>query len=108
MLVIRPTGKRHNNGQRIWLCKCDCGNYKNVNQSDLLGGKTKSCRCLQGKLLKMRNKKDAEQITDNFLKRIICIHNPQVKGQNIPKEIIKIKQAHIKLKRKLKECQTTI
>ena len=42
-----------------WLCKCDCGNYKEVLQSCLLSGSTKSCGCLRleiNKTLK-RNKK---------------------------------------------------
>ena len=28
-----------------WKCKCDCGNIKIINQSDLICGKSKSCGC---------------------------------------------------------------
>ena len=30
----------------MWLCKCDCGNYKIVSSKCLRDGKTKSCGCL--------------------------------------------------------------
>lgn len=30
----------------IWLCKCDCGNYKEVPSYSLLNGHTQSCGCL--------------------------------------------------------------
>ena len=31
----------------IWLCKCQCGNYTKVRNSNLLSGGTKSCGCLE-------------------------------------------------------------
>lgn len=34
------------NKQRIWLCKCDCGNEKMVPTKYLTSGDTKSCGCL--------------------------------------------------------------
>lgn len=30
-----------------WLCKCECGGFKNISQCDLLSGRTRSCGCLQ-------------------------------------------------------------
>lgn len=30
-----------------WLCKCDCGNFKIINGSDLKSNKTRSCGCLR-------------------------------------------------------------
>lgn len=33
-------------GERGYLCKCDCGNYKEVLSAYLLGGHTSSCGCL--------------------------------------------------------------
>lgn len=32
---------------RIWLCKCECGNTREVKQSNLTSGHTKSCGCLR-------------------------------------------------------------
>lgn len=39
---------RPGNGKRVkWLCTCDCGNELWVDSSDLAGGHTQSCGCLQ-------------------------------------------------------------
>lgn len=35
--------KRH---RAMWVCKCDCGNYKTVSSKCLRDGKTKSCGCI--------------------------------------------------------------
>lgn len=40
--VIKEKGKRTR-----WLCKCDCGNFKEVVTDYLRSGRTKSCGCLQ-------------------------------------------------------------
>lgn len=40
---ITPKGEK----LRMWRCKCDCGNEKNILQSQLRNGGTKSCGCLQ-------------------------------------------------------------
>ncbi len=36
-------------GHRVCLCQCECGNDKVAYRSNLLGGKTKSCGCLEEK-----------------------------------------------------------
>lgn len=36
-----------NHGNSMWLCKCECGNVKIVQGSNLTQGKTVSCGCLQ-------------------------------------------------------------
>lgn len=38
---ITPSGKK----RRMWHCRCDCGNEKDVDQQMLLSGRTKSCGC---------------------------------------------------------------
>lgn len=35
------------NKQKVWLCKCDCGNYTVVLYNSLMNNNTKSCGCLQ-------------------------------------------------------------
>lgn len=37
------------NNRKIWYCKCDCGNYKEVSTYQLLAGRVQSCGCLQSK-----------------------------------------------------------
>lgn len=47
LTVIQNTGKRSNDGRcPIWLCQCECGNYKEVSSAALLSGHTRSCGCL--------------------------------------------------------------
>ena len=42
-------------GQKVrWLCKCDCGNIKDVIAWELTSGKTKSCGCLQAESRHLR------------------------------------------------------
>lgn len=45
MLVIDRRG-RQPNGVAVWLCRCDCGNEKEVTQSNLVSGNVRSCGCL--------------------------------------------------------------
>ena len=40
--------------KRYWLCKCDCGNTKEVMSSNLKSGDVKSCGCLRKKVAKER------------------------------------------------------
>ena len=34
-------------GKVKWLCRCDCGNEKNISRSSLAAGYTKSCGCIR-------------------------------------------------------------
>ena len=50
LTVIKKTGKKvPNDNHLIWLCRCDCGNYKEVNAGSLTTGLTLSCGCLKSK-----------------------------------------------------------
>lgn len=44
LVAVSPTRKA-NNGQRYWLCQCDCGNSKEFMQGNLARGRTTSCGC---------------------------------------------------------------
>lgn len=44
-------------GNRKWLCRCDCGKYKEIDKSSLTCGKTKSCGCLSSEIASIRGKK---------------------------------------------------
>ena len=38
-----------------WLCKCDCGNIKEISTSNLTLGRIKSCGCLSKEKIIERN-----------------------------------------------------
>lgn len=43
---------RRGSGGLIWLCRCSCGNEKEVSSSNLRSGQIKSCGCLKKELMK--------------------------------------------------------
>ncbi|MGN0975925.1 MAG: hypothetical protein ACI4OL_07960 [Gemmiger sp.] len=43
LTVIGEAGRNGHN--RRWLCRCDCGSTLEIWQSNLLGGRSKSCGC---------------------------------------------------------------
>lgn len=49
LTAIACAGKRK--GHYYWRCRCKCGNETEVRQNHLLTGKTKSCGCLQAKVV---------------------------------------------------------
>ncbi len=55
LTVVELLNERAKNRQKIYRCSCNCGNYINVNHSDLLSGNTKSCGCLNKELLHRRS-----------------------------------------------------
>lgn len=48
-LTALKTEKVGNDGQRIWLCLCDCGNYTEVLAGNLRKRTTQSCGCINSK-----------------------------------------------------------
>jgi 5-methylcytosine-specific restriction endonuclease McrA len=54
-LTVLYKTKQDSSGRWYWMCKCDCGNLKEVIGSALPCGNTKSCGCLQ-KEIKIGNK----------------------------------------------------
>ena len=54
LVAIEPDGK-NKYGRVVWKCKCDCGNYINVNSNSLSQNKTRSCGCLSNERRKSGN-----------------------------------------------------
>lgn len=44
LLPLTPSWMKQN-GRKIWLCQCDCGNTKTTTVTMLNSGKTSSCGC---------------------------------------------------------------
>ena len=53
LTVVRQTGMNPWKNS-IWLCKCDCGNEKEVVYQRLTQGTTRSCGCLRKKKVKVK------------------------------------------------------
>ena len=50
LVVLKRTNKKHNqNGEKYYLCQCDCGNTTLVRWSNLIHGNKISCGCLKSK-----------------------------------------------------------
>lgn len=47
LLVIKELDKRAVNRNKMWLCKCDCGQKQEVSTGRLRTGEVKSCGCLK-------------------------------------------------------------
>lgn len=45
-LTVRKYAGRNRSGNLLWSCSCSCGNSVSVLSSNLMGGKTQSCGCL--------------------------------------------------------------
>ena len=43
---LYPTNKRQNKSI-VWMCRCDCGNEKEIPAYVMTGGRVKSCGCLK-------------------------------------------------------------
>lgn len=53
LIVVGFAGKSKH-GQSQWLCRCDCGNEKEIIAGSLKSGKTKSCGCLKSEVIHER------------------------------------------------------
>lgn len=59
LLVIGECG-RSKDGQKVYLCRCDCGNETKVRSGNLRRGTTKSCGCINRESVAKRNKDSAK------------------------------------------------
>lgn len=62
LIVIKRADNSKDNRAK-WLCKCDCGNEKNIVGKSLRKMKTQSCGCLQKEQAKMVNTKHGMRYT---------------------------------------------
>ena len=53
-LVVKERCGTSKDGQKIYLCQCDCGNIKKIPSGRLRSGTTKSCGCLSKEMSKER------------------------------------------------------
>ena len=48
LTVISPA-KKDRQGYQLWLCLCQCSNYKTIRGCNLTNGSTQSCGCMRSK-----------------------------------------------------------
>ena len=59
LTVIEDSLQRTKDGNVVWLCKCDCGNFHYASTKNLKGNTVKSCGCL--------NKQSARLVAQKYL-----------------------------------------
>lgn len=59
LTAIKKAPSRSN--KTYWLCKCECGNEKEIQTSHLISGAIQSCGCLQEEI---RNKNKSKKVID--------------------------------------------
>lgn len=69
---------RRNGRNNVYLCKCDCGNYTEVLQSNLTQGKSTSCGCYQKELASQRFSKHGKRNTRLY----VIYHNMKSRCYN--------------------------
>lgn len=70
LVALKPVGRNSDN-RVVWLCKCDCKNYKNVAINKLKCGDIQSCGCLRRqnskKLIKYLHKEQKGKPLNNLV-----------------------------------------
>lgn len=56
LIVVADSGLRTAANNRLWYCRCDCGQLTTVSRGNLEYGKTRSCGCLRRERLAARNR----------------------------------------------------
>lgn len=57
LFVLKETEKRSKNGEIYYLCKCDCGNTKEINGTSLRKNRTLSCGCYNKEIINKAKKR---------------------------------------------------
>ncbi|MBF2551593.1 AP2 domain-containing protein [Listeria seeligeri] len=79
LTLIRDTGKRTNDGKRIVLCQCECGNTCEVVFAKFNNSSTKSCGCLALEKKKEKHEKGrAEKAVKTLQDKKILINGTNV------------------------------
>lgn len=77
--VIAPAENYPGTNKRRWLCRCDCGNEKVVNQEGLLQGTSTSCGCA----LPEKRRRDIAGQRFGLLTALYPVGKKEGKGSNI-------------------------
>ena len=73
LTAIERLEKQTKNKEYYWLCKCQCGNYKEIIGCNLTNGISKSCGCLARELTSKRQSKAGLDLTGKRFDRLVAI-----------------------------------
>ncbi len=65
LVVIKKVDRKEFTSS-VYLCRCDCGNMKEVNINKLHTGHTKSCGCLKHKIRDLTGQRFGRLVVDSF------------------------------------------
>ena len=72
MLTIIDEYKKGRN--KYYLCKCECGNEKEIRSDSVKSGKTKSCGCLSKEVNRNRKGEKLKDITGQRYGRLVALY----------------------------------
>ena len=82
LTVLKKTDKRSSNGGVYWLCKCSCGNIKEILGQSLKNGRTKSCGCIGYKNLTIGRGLNFNDLTGKQFGKLTAIRRIEDKVLN--------------------------
>ena len=71
--IMYPLKKRTKRREKVWHCKCDCGNERDVTSYLLTSGQSKSCGCLQKEIAAEIGHKSLIDITGQRFGQLVAI-----------------------------------
>lgn len=80
LTALNYTGHTTANGQRIWRCLCECGNYIEVRLGSLQSGNTKSCGCLFHEMKCEKNQENKQVQIGNIYGKLTVIKSIGLRG----------------------------
>ena len=80
--VLYLTDKKTKKKERLWHCRCECGNEKDVATYFLTSGQSKSCGCLQKESAAQLCKNTAIDITGQRFGKLVALERISPKDKN--------------------------
>lgn len=74
LVVLKKTEKRTSNRGVIWLCRCDCGNEKEIPGETLKRGESVSCGCYQKEIASEKGGKNKLDLTGQRFGKLVALY----------------------------------
>lgn len=83
LTIIKNLNKIDKHNSKLILCKCDCGNKKEMVFSQVINGQVKTCGCKQGYLSKNSRKNGIKNRLEFYKNRTVSNNNTGHTGISI-------------------------